>query len=188
MATVSIKDATQAKKGSIVGTIKSAGEISTGVTNGKEWSRRDFVIEDASGSVTLTVWGDEINDIDLGKRYAVGNPMWKEYGGKMCISRGKFGKIEHVVDEKKSTSETTNNEFLKNKQQEINETKDVDYTTLGLDTATVAKIIQENAKLDALCKILTNEMTERPATGNPIPPRGDAVGMRAKILYDSIFK
>jgi replication factor A1 len=53
-------------------------------------------IEDQSGSITLVLWGDDINKIKKGDEIKVENGFVGEWQGSLQLSAGKYGKIEVV--------------------------------------------------------------------------------------------
>ncbi len=49
---------------------------------------------DDTGSVTLTLWNDEINKVKTGDKIKISKGWVGEYQGKLQLSAGKFGKLE----------------------------------------------------------------------------------------------
>jgi replication factor A1 len=54
------------------------------------------VIEDDSGTITLVLWGDEVEKIKEGDNVKVENGYVKEWNGALQLSVGKFGKLTVV--------------------------------------------------------------------------------------------
>jgi len=50
-------------------------------------------IKDDSGEAKLTLWNDQIDQIEVGSKIIIENGWAKEYRGELQISTGKFGKI-----------------------------------------------------------------------------------------------
>ncbi|MBI2578150.1 MAG: DNA-binding protein [Candidatus Aenigmarchaeota archaeon] len=53
----------------------------------------EATIEDASGSIVLVLWGDEIMKINDGDSIKIENGYVKEWNGTLQLSVGKFGKL-----------------------------------------------------------------------------------------------
>lgn len=53
----------------------------------------DAVISDDSGSIKLSLWGDDINKIQAGDKISVENGYINTFKGENSISVGKFGKL-----------------------------------------------------------------------------------------------
>jgi replication factor A1 len=56
----------------------------------------DAVISDDSGSIKLSLWGDDINKIQAGDKISVENGYINTFKGENSISVGKFGKLTKV--------------------------------------------------------------------------------------------
>ena len=53
-------------------------------------------VKDASGEVTMTLWNEDVDKVNVGDRIHVENGWCSEYKGEKQVSAGKFGKIELV--------------------------------------------------------------------------------------------
>lgn len=49
---------------------------------------------DETGSVTITLWNDEVNKVKTGDQIKISKGWVGEYQGKLQLSAGKFGKLE----------------------------------------------------------------------------------------------
>ncbi|MBS3117628.1 DNA-binding protein [Candidatus Woesearchaeota archaeon] len=56
-------------------------------------------IKDESGEITLTLWNDEIDNIDVGDKVKITNGYCNEFQGELQITAGKFGKLEVLKGE-----------------------------------------------------------------------------------------
>jgi len=79
---------------SVTGKIDSVGEprtvnLKAGGTN----NVADAVISDESGSIKLSLWGDDINKIRPGDRVSVENGYINTFKGENSLAVGKFGKL-----------------------------------------------------------------------------------------------
>lgn len=53
----------------------------------------DAIISDETGSIKLSLWGEDINKIAAGDRISVENGYINTFKGENSISIGKFGKL-----------------------------------------------------------------------------------------------
>jgi replication factor A1 len=79
---------------SIVAKVDSMGESRTvNLKSGGTNSVADAIVSDESGSIKLSLWGDDINKIQAGDRISVENGYINTFKGENSISVGKFGKM-----------------------------------------------------------------------------------------------
>jgi hypothetical protein len=88
---IKIADAKNVLKGSFRGIIIKSGDLKSGTSNGKDWTKKIFTIQDDSGDADLVAWGDEIANFKVGYKYEITNPWWKTYEGKVSVSVGNYG-------------------------------------------------------------------------------------------------
>ena len=82
---------------SVIGKIESIGEprtvnLKAGGTN----TVADAVISDESGSIKLSLWGDDIDKIQPGDRVSVENGYINTFKGENSLAVGKFGKLQRI--------------------------------------------------------------------------------------------
>ncbi len=82
---------------SITGKIDSVGEprtvnLKAGGTN----TVADAIISDESGSIKLSLWGEEINNVQPGDRVSVENGYINTFRGENSLNVGKFGKLKKL--------------------------------------------------------------------------------------------
>jgi replication factor A1 len=53
----------------------------------------DAIVSDESGSIKLSLWGDDINKIQAGDRISIENGYINTFKGENSINIGKFGKM-----------------------------------------------------------------------------------------------
>ena len=99
---VSIITAPDNKNWIVTGIITGKGEVKTGDKNGKSWSRCDVTLRDNSGTGTITLWNDEISQVEIDKEYTI-QGYTREYDGKKSLAVGKFGRIDPENDETQNT-------------------------------------------------------------------------------------
>jgi replication factor A1 len=63
---------------------------------GKRLSVANITLQDDSGSIAMSLWGDTINEVDVGDTVEVSNGYVNEFRGSPQLSTGKFGKIKVV--------------------------------------------------------------------------------------------
>jgi len=79
---------------SVTGKIDSVGEprtvnLKAGGTN----NVADAIISDESGSIKLSLWGDDINKVRPGDKVSVENGYINTFKGENSLAVGKFGKL-----------------------------------------------------------------------------------------------
>ncbi|MEK0347047.1 MAG: hypothetical protein QQN44_01800 [Nitrosopumilus sp.] len=103
---VKIKEAKEALKGSFKGIIIKAGDLKSGTSNGKDWTKKTFTIEDESGTADLVAWGEEVSQFKIGYKYEIVNPWWKTYVDKqnvphVTVQVGNYGTAKVIGSEPK---------------------------------------------------------------------------------------
>ncbi len=82
---------------SVTGKIESVGEPRTvNLKSGGTNNVADAVISDESGSIKLSLWGDDINKVQPGDKVSIENGYINTFKGENSISVGKFGKMTKV--------------------------------------------------------------------------------------------
>ena len=54
----------------------------------------DATLQDETGTITLTLWGEDTTRYSVGQKIRITDGWVKEYRGKLQISMGRSGKIE----------------------------------------------------------------------------------------------
>jgi replication factor A1 len=57
----------------------------------------DATLQDETGTITLTLWGDDITRYSVGQKLHLTDCWVKDFRGKLQISTGRSGKIEVVL-------------------------------------------------------------------------------------------
>src|SRR3989338_5641894 len=52
--------------------------------------------KDKTGEITITLWNEDVEKVDVGDKVHISNGWCSEYKGEKQLSTGKFGKIEVV--------------------------------------------------------------------------------------------
>ena len=82
---------------SITAKIDSVGESRTvNLKSGGTSNVADAIISDESGSIKLSLWGDDIGKVQAGDRVAIENGYINTFKGENSVSVGKFGKLRKV--------------------------------------------------------------------------------------------
>ena len=61
---------------------------------GKKGKVCNAKIKDATGSITLTLWNEDVEKVNVGDKIHLENGWCSEYKSEKQLSAGKFGKIE----------------------------------------------------------------------------------------------
>ncbi|MDQ3872934.1 MAG: OB-fold nucleic acid binding domain-containing protein [Thermoproteota archaeon] len=82
---------------SITGRIESVGEprtvnLRTGGTN----TVADAIISDETGSIKLSLWGDDVNKVQPGDKVSIENGYINTFKGENSINVGKFGNLKKI--------------------------------------------------------------------------------------------
>ncbi len=67
---------------------------------GKKGKVCNAVVKDDSGEITLTLWNEDVDKINVGDKVRVQDGWCSEYKGEKQLSTGKFGKIEVLQSNK----------------------------------------------------------------------------------------
>ena len=80
---------------SVTGRIESVGEPRTvNLRAGGTNTVADAIISDETGSIKLSLWGDDINKVQPGDRVLIENGYVNTFKGENSISVGKFGSLK----------------------------------------------------------------------------------------------
>ena len=84
-------------------TVQSCNNITERATvRGSEIARKDYVVTDKSGSITLSTWGEYTDILQIGKTYMIGNVTVKSLHGIKCLNTNiRTSIIEGVWDRRK---------------------------------------------------------------------------------------
>lgn len=63
---------------------------------GSEGKVASATIQDDSGTMTLTLWNDDIEKFHAGDKIKISNGFVNEWQGQLQLGAGKFGKIEKL--------------------------------------------------------------------------------------------
>ena len=80
------------KKVDLTATIVELSEIKTG----DNWEMRVATIKDATGTVQMSLWGEDAQKVAKGDKIEVKNGYVKVYQDKMQVSAGKYGSVTVV--------------------------------------------------------------------------------------------
>ena len=111
------------------------GEVRTFEKFGKEGRVCNAKIKDDSGEMTLSLWNEQVDQVNTGDKVKVGNGYVSEFKGEMQVSTGKFGTLEvinmttedhgeHILTEDEKTESDALNEELAEPSSEEEVTED----------------------------------------------------------------
>ena len=73
------------------------GEVRTvNLRAGGQSDVADATIKDDSGSIKLSLWGDQINKVDVGDKVKIENGYTKAFRGEVQLNIGRYGKLSKV--------------------------------------------------------------------------------------------
>ena len=78
----------------VVGEVIEKGDIREFEKFGKQGSVCNAKIKDATGEIALTLWNEQIDQVNVGDTVHIINGYVNEWQGEMQLTSGKFGKIE----------------------------------------------------------------------------------------------
>jgi replication factor A1 len=82
---------------SVTGKVESVGEPRTvNLKSGGTNTVADARISDETGSIKLSLWGDDINKIQPGDAVSIENGYINTFKGEDSINVGKFGNLKKV--------------------------------------------------------------------------------------------
>lgn len=93
--------------------VKSKDDVREFDKYGKKLRVCNAIVSDGQDDITLTLWNDDIEKVNVGQKIRIENGYVSEFQGKLQLSAGKFGKI--VADEG-SSREDGNEEFSQEKE------------------------------------------------------------------------
>ena len=103
---MAIKDL-QARQGQVdlIAEVTEKGDIREFEKFGKKGRVCNAQIKDATGTVKLTLWNEQIDQVKVGDKVHIINGWVAEWQGENQLSTGKFGQLEVVGDGDKTTDE-----------------------------------------------------------------------------------
>ena len=112
---MAIKDL-EARQGNVnlVVEIVEKGDIREFEKFGKKGRVCNATVKDATGSIKLTLWNDDIEKVKTGDTIKIDNGWVSEWQGELQLSTGKFGKIE-LMEKSETVDEVTESKILANK-------------------------------------------------------------------------
>jgi replication factor A1 len=82
---------------SVTAKVDSVGQPRTvNLKSGGTNTVADAIISDETGSIKLSLWGDDISKVQAGDKISVENGYINTFKGENSISVGKFGKLAKV--------------------------------------------------------------------------------------------
>ena len=69
-----------------------AREVSSRYTN-ETYRVADATIEDETGTITLTLWNEQVDQVNEGDRVKIENGYIKSFRGELQLNSGKYGSL-----------------------------------------------------------------------------------------------
>ena len=73
---------------------------------GKRLSVANITIKDDSGSIAMSLWGNDISSVNMGDTIEVENGYVNEFRGTPQLATGKFGKVKVIEKGEGSSDES----------------------------------------------------------------------------------
>ena len=117
--------------------IVDKGEIREFNKFGKAGRVCNAKIKDSTGTIALTLWNEQIEQVHLGDKIKITNGYVNEWQGEMQLTTGKFGKLEILESKGVTTDEETESKLIEGKTSDEGEhilTKDEELESEELDS------------------------------------------------------
>ena len=89
------EEAKQMRSGiNVQGRIERKGEVRTVNTKFGETQVCDAYLEDDSGSIKFTIWGDDIQKVKNGDQVKIENGYTTEFRGEVQLNKSRTGKMD----------------------------------------------------------------------------------------------
>lgn len=87
---------------------------------GKKGRVCNAVAKDATGTIKLTLWNEDIDKVKVGDNAKIENGWVGEWQGELQLSTGKFGKLEVVSSEEGASIESSESKDEKVEEEALN--------------------------------------------------------------------
>src|SRR3990167_59785 len=101
----------------LVAEVKTKEAARTFEKFGKKGKVCNATLKDQSGEITLTLWNDDVDSVNVGDKVHLQNGWCSEYKGEKQVTSGKFGKIEIIESTGEQPGEVLSNDPSVFKQQ-----------------------------------------------------------------------
>jgi len=100
----------QARQGKVdlTADVTKKGEVKQFNKFGKAGKLCNATAKDESGEITLTLWNEQVDNVNVGDKIHITNGYVGEWQGEKQLSTGKFGQLEVVGKGEASESGETN--------------------------------------------------------------------------------
>ena len=65
---------------------------------GNEANVADVKIKDDSGEITLSLWNEDINKVEIGSKIKIGNGYTNSFRGEVKLNVGRYGTLEVITE------------------------------------------------------------------------------------------
>lgn len=194
MTFITLAESKTAGKGSIIVIVTKIGDLKSGTTSNGDWTRKDIIVQDGSGSESMSVWNKDIEKFTLNHKYELKGIYWKENNGKQYLNFGQYSQIRDcgiAVQENQSAMESntkttqapSNDEYLKEKQEQIKkENAELDKKLKGVFTEDQKNTIEKEIDIIHAIELLVSKKLKT----NTIDPNPSKVGLYVKFIYNKI--
>ncbi len=135
---MAIKDL-QARMGNVElqGTIVDKGAVREFQKFGKTGKVCNAKLKDETGTITLTLWNDDVDKVNLGDKIQIHNGWVSEYQGELQLGTGKFGELT-ILEKGAQKPEERSQQSLSPPEEEEGDTV--------LDDSDEEEVVENNGK------------------------------------------
>ena len=109
----------------LIAEITEKGDIREFEKFGKKGRVCNAKIKDATGEMTLTLWNEQIDTVNIGNKVHIINGWVSEWQGEKQLSTGKFGQLEIVGEGSEGVDEAEEAEILNKKEISTDEGENI---------------------------------------------------------------
>ena len=90
----------------------------TARATGKQHRVTEFLVGDATGSIILTLWDDDIEKVEAGSCYLIKNGYITTFRNSMRLNTGRYGTLEPVEETiEVDTENNVSDKFVENQRR-----------------------------------------------------------------------
>ncbi len=177
----SIKTAKQNLKGNIFGVVVKIGDLKSGTAAKGDWTMKVITLDDGSDMVDMAAFGEsEYSKFQLGCKYEIENPWWKQKDGKLSLALGQYAKVKMVseapVIKQESITNDTTTSPSSNVTKQTKSLPELSQAETEIITAESTKLFQIKHKVnETICNY-------------EIQPNQGMIWQMTEIIYNNFLK
>ena len=154
MAKVSELKAGQGKV-DVEAVIKSKAEPRVFNKYGKDLKVANAVVSDETGEISLSLWNDDIDKVNVGDKIKITNGYVSEFNGQKQLTSGKFGKMEIISSASDSSSDSSSSS-----EKVAKETSELDESDIKSEESEQSSVKAKGKRATKKNKELKEESSE----------------------------